>query len=155
METAELIKSLGEKLGVELMLDEDGVCAFEADGMAVTIHDLHELSAIALVGDLGEPPPEHLETLYQALLEANHLFGGTAGATLSRDSATGRFALCRALPCLALDAESFYTAVERFLNTLEVWSKVIRDFRSVVPNAAEADISVPALDMNKGGFLRV
>ena len=41
--------------------------------MVVSIHDLRELSAVALVGDLGEPPPERLEALYKAMMEANYL----------------------------------------------------------------------------------
>ena len=89
MESSELIKSFGERLSVELALDTDGACAIDVDGLAVTINDLTEISSIALTGDLGEPPPENLEALYKALLEANHLFNGTAGATLSLDASTG------------------------------------------------------------------
>ena len=39
------------------------------------MHNLRELDTIALIGDLGEPPPERLEVLYKTMLQANHLFG--------------------------------------------------------------------------------
>ena len=151
METVELIKVLGEKLDVELTVDSDGTCAFEADGMVVSIHDLRELSAVALVGDLGEPPPERLEALYKAMMESNYLFSGTAGATISRNPATGRFALCQAWSCSTLDGDSFYAAVERFLNTLEVWGRMVHNYRSGNSSSDEA-AEAPDLD---GGFLRV
>ena len=138
MEASEIIKSFCEKAGIGFEPDADGSLAFEADGLRVTISELHELDAIALVGDLGEPPPERLETLYKIMLEANHLFGGTAGATLSLDHETGRFVLCRVLQCKAIDDDSFYAEVERFVSSLETWTKVIGNFRDSPPSDDKA-----------------
>ena len=137
MESSELIKSFGEHLGVELALDTDGACAIDVDGLAVTINDLTEINSIALTGDLGEPPPENLEALYKALLEANHLFNGTAGATLSLDASTGHFALCRVMPCMTLDVDTFVSEVEHFVNVLETWTKIIVNFREASPQGEE------------------
>ncbi len=142
MESTELITALGEKLGIELVPDEDGACAFEADGLAVTVNSLPELDAVALSGDLGDPPPVGLENLYKAMLEAQHLFRDTHGATISRDPETGRFALCRSLSCKALDPDSFFTETEQFVNTLEFWAKIIRDYRGAMDSLPEA----PAAD---------
>ena len=146
MDTSELIQSFSKRIGIEL--DADGVCAFEADGLAVTVHELRELEAVALIGDLGEPPPERLEGLYQVMLEANHLFGGTGGATLSRDPATGRFALCRTLAGASLTSDGLYAEVERFVSTMEVWARNIADFR----RAPSSDNEVEAM---RPGALRV
>jgi hypothetical protein len=146
MEGSEIIKLFCEKTGIGFEPDADGSLAFEADGLRVTISELHELDAIALVGDLGEPPPERLETLYKIMLEANHLFGGTAGATLSLDHETGRFVLCRVLQCKAIDDDLFYAEAERFVSSLEAWAKVIGDFRDSSPsgnqeNETSSDVS--------------
>ncbi len=140
MDSVEIIKAFGEKVGVGFEPGADGSCAFEADGLLVTISDLREIDSLALVGDLGEPPPERLDALYKVLLEANHLFGGTGGATISCDPETGRLALCRVLPCGMLDGDSFYAEAECFVSTLENWAKIIRDFRAAPP----VDDSAPA-----------
>ena len=129
METSAIIRSFCEKVGIGYEPDADGTCSFDADGLLVTISDLRERNVVALVGDLGEPPPERLEDLYKTMLEANHLFCGTGGATISLDAETGRFALCRILPSVALDVNSFYAEAERFVSTLETWSKIISEYR--------------------------
>ena len=154
MESSEIIRSFCEKIGIGYEPDADGVCSFEADGLLVSIHDLRELDTIALVGDLGEPPPERLELLYKTMLESNHLFGGTGGATLSLDPATGYFALCLAMPCRALDADSFYAATERFVSTMETWKKLVGDFRSVLPPLAETEAEMPR-GLSDAGFMQV
>ena len=136
MEASEVIRSFCEKVGIAFEPDDDGTVSLEVDGSVVTISDLREIDAIVIVGDLGEPPPERLEALYKVMLEANHLFGGTCGATISRDPKTGRFALCRVMPCVIADGDFFYAEVERFASTLETWVKIIRDFRGAPPDDA-------------------
>ncbi len=154
METAELIKALGKRLGIRLTPDSDGACSFEADGFVVTLNHIDELRLLALTGDLGAPPPENLEALYKAMLEANYNFSGTAGATLARDAATGRFAICRILPLETLDADALYNAVEAFVNTLEAWSKIIVNYRHSAGPANGAD-AVQAPFSHGNGFLQV
>ena len=144
MESTELIKSFCERIGIRYEPDADGTCNFNADGIDVAIFDMPEVVSVILVGDLGAPPPERLEKLYAAMLEANHLFRGTAGATISRDSETGHFALCRSLPCRALDVDSFYAEIEQFVSTLEAWTKLISNYREATASEkgeAEIDIS--------------
>ena len=153
MDSLEIIKALGERVGIGFDPGSDGSCAFEADGLLVTISDLREIDSIALVGDLGEPPPERLDALYKTLLEANHLFGGTVGATVSCDPETGRLALCRVLPCRMLDGDSFYAEAERFVSTLENWAKIIREFRAAPPVGDSAPAPMPG--GHDSGFIAV
>ena len=84
----ELISGLGSKIGVELTSD-DGSCVINVDDMVVTLMSLPDSDRLAVYGEIGDPPPEGLEQLLSAMLEANHLFAGTAGATISRDHETG------------------------------------------------------------------
>ena len=151
MEATDLIKVFGEKTGIGLEFDADNVCSFEADGMIVTIHNLREIDTIAITGDLGEPPPWNMESLYRSMLEANYLFKDTFGATISFNAESGRFALCRALSCKALDGELFFFAVERFVSTLEIWARIVRDYRGDAPKNDGEKIPVPGAE----GFLRV
>ena len=69
------------------------------------------------------------------MLEANHLLGGTGGATLSLNPDDGRFSLCQFFQCRTTDADALYSETERFICTLETWTKVIGDFRDVLTSA--------------------
>lgn len=152
MESFELIKKFGEKIGVNLTPDEDNVYTFEVDEMIVTFHVLPELEEIVLSGDIGEPPPEHLENLYKTMLESQYLFNGTAGATISLNSENNRFSLCKALPCRILDVDLFYAETENFINTLEVWAKMVENYRDIAPNAEDVKAAMPEIGSN--GFIR-
>ena len=148
----ELISGLGSKLGVELTSD-DGSCVINVDDMVVTLMSLPDSDRLAVYGEIGDPPPEGLEQLLSAMLEANHLFAGTAGATISRDHETGRFHLCRQEPLAILDADSLAALVESFVNTLEILRKAIASYRPVAKSAAEDSDEGPQLGAN--GFFRV
>ena len=152
MESFELIKKFGEKIGVNLTPDEDNVYTFEVDEMIVTFNVLPELDEIVLSGDIGEPPPEHLENLYKTMLESQYLFNGTAGATISLNSETNRFSLCKALPCKILEGDLLYAETENFINTLEVWIKLVKDYRDVAPKTEDVKAAMPEIGSN--GFIR-
>ena len=153
MEASELIAGFGERIGIELVFGADGGCAFDADGFVVTANYLPETNTVVLSGYIGEPPPERLEGLYKAVLAANHLFSGTGGATMSLDQDTGRIALCRALPLALMDVDSFYAEVERFVNTAEVWRKIVSDYREAAGEAS--GLEEESVQFSKRGFMQV
>jgi hypothetical protein len=105
MDSFNLIEKFGERLGMALEHDPNGSYNFEIDGRAFSIHDIDECGRIVLSGDLGHPPPECREKLCVALLEAQHLFKNTAGATFSIDPETGNFSLCKTLVPAVLDTD--------------------------------------------------
>ena len=148
----ELISGLGSKIGVELTSD-DGSCVINVDDMVVTLMSLPDSDRLAVHGEIGDPPPEGLEQLLSAMLEANHLFAGTAGATISRDHETGRFHLCRQEPLAILNADTLAALVESFVNTLEIWRKAIASYRPVAKSVLEGSDEGPQLGAN--GFFRV
>lgn len=139
MEASELIKSFCERIGIGYNPDDNGTCSFEADGLLVMINNLRNLDQIAIVGDLGDPPPEKLETLYKMMLEANYMLISTGGATIGLDSENGHFAIYQTLQCKALDADEFYSIVDRFVSTLEAWTRIIRDFRAILPAVKQSE----------------
>ena len=146
MELAELVEDFGRRVGLDLKLDENGTCALAVDGMNVTIQDVSEAYAVGIWGKIGAPPPEGLRQLYEMMLDANHLFRATSGATISRDPESGDFYLCRLLDLRVLESEAFFQAVEKFVNTLETWQKVIADYRPVAEEigSAVAGLSAPS-----------
>ena len=153
MRFEEQVEALGRKIGVPLQVDDEGSCVLSVDDMTVTLQSIPEADSVGFWGEIGDPPPQGLEKLLSAMLEANHMFRGTGGATISRDSETGNFFLCRILDLRNFDADAFAAALERFVNTLEAWIGLVKDYRetpSDVPAAPDA-----ALGLRNDGFLAV
>ena len=154
MRFEEHIEALGREIGVELGVNTEGGCVLSVDDMTITLQNLPEFESVGFWGEIGEPPPQQLEKLLSVMLEANHMFKGTGGATISRDSETGRFYLCRLLDLRCLDAAAFTSALEKFVNTLEAWIALVRDFRDIVP-AAVPEGEPAASGLQNNGFLSV
>ncbi len=142
----ELMVETGRKLGIELVT-HDGMTQLTVDDMDVSILELVELESIVLSGVIGEPPPQGLEPLYRAMLEANYSFAGTAGATLAVNPENGVLTLTRLVPSVRLDADALVSVLEGFVNVLEMWRKIVADYR---PNVADASSTSSPNDMTKG-----
>lgn len=152
MESLEIIKKFGKKIGIDIEPSDEGVYMFEVDQMLVTFHVMPELDTIVLTGDIGEPPPEKLENLYKTMLQAQYLFQNTYGATISLNPETNRFVLCKALSCKILDDDSFFGETEQFINTLDVWVKLVKNFRDAASLAEETGMPMPSFGSD--GFIR-
>ncbi len=123
-----LIKAFCERLGIQSEANAEGIYAFEVDAFEFAVHDLSEQRCVALVGDLGMIPKGHLEGLFRLMLEAHHCFRETEGSVFSIDGERDRLTLNRMLFCAELDDEAFFSEVERFVNQLEAWTRIIRDY---------------------------
>ena len=124
----ELVNGFCERLGIKSEANAEGVYAFEVDMFHFAIHDLSEQRRVALVGDLGLIPEKHPEGLFRLMLEAQHCFRDTEGAIFSIDGERDRLTLNRMLSSAELDDETFFSEVERFVNQLEAWARIIRDY---------------------------
>ena len=124
----ELINAFCKRLGIQSEANAEGVYAFEVDMFHFAIHDLSEQRRVALVGDLGLIPEKHPEGLFRLMLEAQHCFRETEGAIFSIDRERDCLTLKRLLSLAELDDETFFNEVERFVNQLEVWAHIIRDY---------------------------
>ena len=123
-----LIKAFCERLGIQSEANAEGIYAFEVDAFEFAVHDLSEQRRVALVGDLGTIPKRHPEALFRLMLEAQHCFRETEGAVFSIDRERDRLPLTRMLSCAELDDETFFNEVESFVNQLEAWAHIIRDY---------------------------
>ena len=124
----ELINAFCERLGIQSEANAEGVYAFEVDALEFAVHDLSEQRRVALVGDLGLIPEKHPEGLFRLMLEAQHCFRETEGAIFSIDGERNCLILNRLLSSAELDDETFFNEVERFVNQLEAWTRIIRDY---------------------------
>jgi hypothetical protein len=147
----ELIHGFCERLGIQFEANAEGVYAFEVDMFHFAIHDLSEQRRVALVGDLGLIPEKHPEGLFRLMLEAQHCFRETEGAVFSIDGERDRLTLNRMLSSAELDDETFFNEVERFVNQLEVWAHIIRDYngQKVEDKGQQDEVETPesALDI--------
>lgn len=154
MDFTELMKGLSVKLGgtIDLTPDETGSVTLGIDDAKVMLLDMGRLLSVALYASVAVPPPaDRLDRLYQSLLEANHAFSETSGATLSLNNETGEIYLCRILPYASLDADGFAAVLDGFVDTHGKWRKLIEDFRGGVAADAQA---APADDLPMG-FMQV
>lgn len=152
MRLKEMVDELGKRCGGEFQV-VDGVCTLGIDDMTISLQEIDELGVISTFAEIGEPPPQGLEKLYEAMLAANHLFAGTAGSTISFDVEQRRFYLCRIDHEPLMDAEGFFAMLEKFVNTLETWRKLLADYR---PDESAAAAAPPADEQPPlGGFMQV
>ena len=146
-----LIKAFCERLGIQSEANAEGIYAFEVDALEFAVHDLSEQRRVALVGDLGMIPKGYLEGLFRLMLEAQHCLRETEGAVFSIDRERDRLTLNRLLSSAELDDETFFNEVERFVNQLEAWAHIIRDYngQKVEDKGRQDEVEAPesALDI--------
>jgi hypothetical protein len=134
MSFKDFIGTLARELGADIEIDND-VCAIslgsaEGDRIDIVLQGFDRRGMLLATADLGEAPPEGREALYKTLLEANDLFSGTLGATLSLNAANGRVRLQRFDDMDALRAAGVRAAFTVFADTAAVWKRFVADFRS-------------------------
>lgn len=139
------MSALGAELGFELAV-VDGRVRIEASGaddddIVVEMSDMPNAGAALLSSDIGETGSA--ETL-KSLLEANHLFGETAGATLSAED--GRIYFERYVPFSVIGRGEGSDAVKAFVVDACDW-------RRRLDGAADASgLPVPP---DTAGFMQV
>jgi Tir chaperone protein (CesT) family len=79
-----LMKALGENFGLELQTDNAGACAMRIDDRVdVTLRYEPNPPSLLAYAPIGELPHEGVEGVLRGLLEANHVWDGSRGATWS------------------------------------------------------------------------
>ena len=90
---------------------------------------------LVLLCDLGMPPRARRLALYESLLEANHLWLGTGGATLGVEPGTGHVVACERLDLQGLGASGLASALAEFVEACGAWRDFIDQARPQVPAA--------------------
>ena len=144
MEFSELIRQFAERVGVAVPEIVDEAAAFDADGMPIFLMRAvkeGESDYLVIAADLGEPPPERLEKLYQALLDAGHNFAGAGGGVLARNPSDGHIWLQSREPFASLDIETAISKVKTLGDAAINWRDIIKEYRegASIPESATAD----------------
>ena len=153
MTFTELVAALSKEIGGEIETDGD-TCAVrtgtdESSSVTILLQGFDERGAMLMTADLGQPPPERLERLYRAILEANDLFRDTCGATLSLNPATGNVRLQRFDPYDVIVEAGLSKALTLFATVATEWSRLVRDYRDAPPEEEDGN---PPVDGNHFGF---
>lgn len=145
MEFNELMKVLGEKLGIELDGTDDAV-GIEVEGTTVILQLAGGRDGDILFthADLGETSVEGKDALAAAALEANFLYQGTGGATFARNPANGHLHLQRYDWLARLDADRVADALTRFADTIVAWRRIAEEIRRAPAPAEQSQPSVGA-----------
>ena len=136
MEFSELIRQFAEKSGIEMPEIVDDAVAFDADGMPffmMRVANEGESEYLVVAVDLGEPPPERLEKLYQALLDAGHNFAGAGGGVLARNPGDGHIWLQSRESLSSLDVEAALAKIKSLGDAAVNWRDIIREYREGTP----------------------
>ena len=156
MEIDELMREFAVASGIDdVRSDGEGAYHFDIDGMSVSFAAVPETGDMITWADVAEPPPEGRERIYHSLLEAMFMGEGSGGATFSVARDTGRICLHRIDPLATLDFDRFRAMLERFVNVLETWRKLIADFREVAPDLDRASESEARSGLGLDGCMRV
>ena len=144
MEFRDFIHQFAERFGIEVPEIVDEAVAFDADGMPfflMRVANEGESEYLVVAADLGEPPPERLEKLYQALLDAGHNFAGAGGGVLARNLSDGHIWLQSREPFALMDIETAISKVKTLGDAALPWRDIIKEYRegSSIPEPATAD----------------
>jgi len=143
MEFRDFIHQFAERFGIEVPEIVDEAVAFDADGMPfflMRVANEGESEYLVVAADLGEPPPERLEKLYQALLNAGHNFAGAGGGVLARNPGDGHIWLQSREPFALMNIETAISKVKTLGDAALNWRDIIREYRegSSIPEPATA-----------------
>ena len=132
MEFGKFIEQFAERSGIEMPEIVDEAAAFDADGMPfflMRVANEGESEYLVIAADLGEPPPERLEKLYQALLDAGHNFAGAGGGVLARNPGDGHIWLQSREPFASMDVDTAVSKVKALGDAAVNWRDIIREYR--------------------------
>jgi len=136
MEFSELIRQFAERFDVEIPEIADDAVAFDVDGMpffVMRVANEGESEYLVVAADLGEPPPERLEKLYQVLLDAGHNFAVAGGGVFARNPHDGHIWLESREALSSLDVEAALAKVKSLGEAAVNWRDVIREYREGTP----------------------
>jgi hypothetical protein len=113
-------------------LDPEGLCATEEIEVAglpltLTFDGDENFGDVVYVCGLGPVPAQRARQVHQWLLEANHLWAGTAGATLSLQPGTGAVVISGRIDLEGLTAPALGVVLEDFVDVALYWRRVIHE----------------------------
>jgi Tir chaperone protein (CesT) family len=136
-QAAALMKALGDNLGLDLQPDNAGTCAMRIDDRVdVTLRYESSPPALLAYAPIGELPHEGVESVLRSLLEANHVWEGSRGATWSLSG--NEVVLGRLFPIEGLEVDSLAAELAVFVDVALRGQRSVQGMATAAPGAAMA-----------------
>jgi hypothetical protein len=123
----------------ETALGKVNVERINLDGVVVELSQSENDGLIVALTDLGEAPADR--TVARELLEANHLFAGTAGATLSLEAKSNRVFLQQKMYPVDGDEDWLPRRLAVFLDKASEWRARLQGVTETAGDAPSLDTS--------------
>jgi len=152
-ELRDLIAGFGDLIGCQgLALDSVGRCSLLiGEDLTFDLMFVGESESLVCYVDLGPLERGKGEALYPVFLEANLLWGGTAGATLSiSDDTPPHVVLAQTFSWPGAAPQQLHEMVEGFLKTANRWRDVMREVLQEFETDSDMGMSPMALDSIRG-----
>ena len=140
-EIEEILKGIGERNGLEIVLDENGACALDlSDGRVVLLQERADMNELDFVATLGSVPDEARAEVFAELLSANFYWNETFGATISWNADLEEAVLIYPLPLAGATPESVETIFTRFVELQAAWAKRFAGMVAAAQERASGDM---------------
>lgn len=151
----DLIQGLSKQLGYEIQI-EDNTCAVGSDDITILLMGIvdNQEDTLVMTSQLGVPPPQRLEKLYEEMMNAMFSHGTTGGASFARNPSDGSIWIQRLEPIANLTPDNLISRISNLGEVATSWRTLINDFREA-PVEAGSDTSSEGLSGFGNGFIQV
>jgi hypothetical protein len=113
------LQALGDTIGVPLTLNEQGLCAFNYDGMLDLVIEVTVAATLLFLYTpiISSRHTENNEALYEQLLKLNYPGRQTPAAAFALNRRSGEIVLCLVRPLSQLDQPGFFALIQDFLES--------------------------------------
>ena len=158
MELKELMKTFAAAAGLgEPVTDDAGGYTLVIGDMTGSFQERTETQELMTVSRVGELPDEGAKHVYRLLMEAMFRDNGSGGAIFSLEPGSKRIWVHRRDSLATMDDEGFRSMLERFVNGMEEWRRLVGGLSELAPKLAEAKGMAEGseLPIESSAFLRV
>lgn len=125
-----LIQQFGQLIGHEIDI-EDNACVVGTEQLALLLMGIveNQEETLVITVDLGLPPPQQLEKLYEQMMEAMFAHQMTGGGAFGRNPQDGHIWLQRLEPLAGLTGDLLLSRLTALADAAVKWKAIIEDFR--------------------------
>lgn len=116
-----LLNEVGKVVGIDLKLEDGGICAIKLDDIVINMHFLADEDQCYFFSALFPIPGNDIEkaALFESLLEKNCFYRGTMGGILGIDKGLNMVTYATKFSVTAVSGNDFIIKVENFINGAE------------------------------------